>query len=136
MLVFDHCKGVLLNNKSMNSYRDGHASTLHKEHHEVMEQLVMAVTVFRMVSELLFLSLMMFRSTASVLVNERYDGAQEQQQRDRWGSLLPLWAERGTNSKGGQRDWLDGERSESIVPHFPSSPSSYGARVDRSKHKA
>ena len=76
----------------------------------------MDVTIVRMVSEVLLLSLLMFMSTASVLVNERYDGAQEQQQRDGWGSLPPLWAERGTNSKGGQRDWLDGERSESIVP--------------------
>ena len=91
MHVFDHCKGVLLNNNSMTSYRYRNALPLHKEHHEVTEQLVMAVTVFRMVSELLLLSLLMFRSTASALVNERYDGAQDHDQRARWESWGSLW---------------------------------------------
>ena len=91
MLVFDHCKGVLLNNKRMNSYREGNVSPLHKEHQEVMEQLVMPVTVFRMVSEVLLLSLLMFGSIASVLINERYGGAQDHDQRARWGSGGPLW---------------------------------------------
>ena len=81
MLVFDHCKGVLLNNKRMNSYREGNVSPLLKEHQEVMEQLMMAVTVFRMVSELLLLSLLMFGLTDSVLFKERYDGAQDHDQR-------------------------------------------------------
>ena len=90
MHVFDHCKGVLLNNNSMSSYRDRNASPLHKEHHKVTEQLVMAVIMSRMVSEVLLLKLLMFRSTMSVLVNERYSGAQDQHQRDRWGSLRHL----------------------------------------------
>ena len=43
----------------------------------------MDVTMFRMVSEVLHLSLLMFRSTESVLVNERYNGVRDQYQRDR-----------------------------------------------------
>ena len=98
MLVFDHCKGVLLNNNSMTSYRNRNASPLHKEHHKVTEQLVMAVIMSRMVSEVLLLSLLMFGSTASALVNERYDGAQDHDQRARWESWGPLWEESGTSS--------------------------------------
>ena len=88
------CKCVLLKNKSMSSYREGNELPLHKEHHEVMEQLVMAVTLLRMVLEVLLLSLLMFPSTASVLINERNDGAQDRNQKDRWGSGGHLWEER------------------------------------------
>ena len=69
----------------MSSYRERHASTLHKEHHVVMEQLVVAMTGWRMVSEVLLLSLLMFMSAASVLVNERYNGTSHYNQMDRWG---------------------------------------------------
>ena len=54
----------------MTSYRDRNTSPLHKEHHEVTEQLVVAVIMTRMVSEVLLLSLLMFGSAASVLVDE------------------------------------------------------------------
>ena len=84
------CKCVLLNNNSVTSYKDRNASPLHKEHHEVTEQLVMAVIMSRMVSEVLLLSLLMFGSTASVLINERYGGAQDHDQRARWESGGPL----------------------------------------------
>ena len=94
MQGFDQCKCILLNNKSMTSYREGNTSPLYTEHHEVMEQLVMNETMFRMVSELLLLSALMFGSTESVLVNERYDGAQDHNQKDRWGSGGHLWEER------------------------------------------
>ena len=42
----------------------------------------MDVTIFRMVSEVLLLSLLMFMWTVSVLVNERYDGAHDQHPRE------------------------------------------------------
>ena len=70
----------------MASYREAHETPLHKEHPEVMEQLVMVTTLHRMVSEVLFLSLLMFESIMSVLSNERYNGAQEYDHRERWGS--------------------------------------------------
>ena len=55
-------------------------------------------TMFRMVSEMLLLSLLMFRTTASVMVNEQCNGAQEHDQKERWRSGGPLWAESGTSS--------------------------------------
>ena len=42
-------------------------------------------TMFRMVSEMLLLSLLMMGSTASVLVDEWYSGARDLHQRGRWG---------------------------------------------------
>ena len=58
---------------------------MHNEHHQVMEQPLMDETMFRMVSEMLLLSLLMMGSTASVLVDEWYSGARDLRQRGRWG---------------------------------------------------
>ena len=74
---------------------------MHKEHQETVDQQVVGVTRSGVASEVLLLSFLMMGLTVSVLVRERYDGALDQRQRDRWGSLLPLWAERGTNSRVG-----------------------------------
>ena len=82
----------------MTSYREGNESPLLKEHHEVMESLVMDVTRLGMVSEMLLLSLLMFRKTTSVLVNEQCNGAQEHDPKERWRSGGPLWEESGTSS--------------------------------------
>ena len=66
-----------------------------------MEQLVVDVTVSTVASEVILLSFLKIGSTAVVLVGERYDGTRDQRERDRWGSLLPLVAEKDTNSLGG-----------------------------------
>ena len=54
----------------------------------------MVETMLRMVSEVFLLSLLMFISTASVSVDERYDGTPDHNQKDRWGSGGHLWDER------------------------------------------
>ena len=60
----------------------------------------MDVATSRVASEVLHLSLLMRGLTMSVLVNERYDGAQDHNERDIWGPLRHLWAESGTSSLG------------------------------------
>ena len=67
---------------------------MNKEHHVVMELLVVAMTGWRMVSEVLLLSLLMFVSTASISVNERYNSTSHHNQMDRWGLGCHLCDER------------------------------------------
>ena len=74
---------------------------LYKACHEAVEPQVVDMTMSRVASELVLLSFLKIGSTAVVLVGERYDGTRDQRERDRWGSLLPLVAEKDTNSLGG-----------------------------------
>ena len=66
-----------------------------------MEQQTVDMTMSRVASELVLLSFLKIGSTAVVLVGERYDGTRGQREGERWGPLLPLVAEKDTNSLGG-----------------------------------
>ena len=74
---------------------------LYKACHEAVEPQVVDMTMSRVASEVLLLSFSMIGSTASVLINERYDDTRDQREGERWGPLLPLVAEKDTNSLGG-----------------------------------
>ena len=56
---------------------------VYKACHEAVEPQVVDMTMSRVASEVLLLSFLMIRSTASVLVSERYDDTLDQRKRDR-----------------------------------------------------
>ena len=56
---------------------------LYKGRHEVVERKMMDMTMSMVTSEVPLLVFLMMRSAALVLVGERYDGAQDEREKER-----------------------------------------------------